>query len=187
MIRSPTPLLNTKLKELPKNTTKRDLTVTGRLVNDFGASETVQLALVAPGADGSEGGAVDHWRKRVSPRLNMDRARDALETTEQIGAQLLTPDDSKWPEEMNILGDHAPLALWVLGNAEHLSAEASVGIIGARAATGYGSHVAGELADGVAEQGQVVVSGGSYGIDAVGASCRADGRWADRRCSPWRA
>lgn len=26
MIRSPTPLLNTKLKELPKNTTKRDLT-----------------------------------------------------------------------------------------------------------------------------------------------------------------
>ncbi|MDN5754990.1 MAG: DNA-processing protein DprA [Flaviflexus sp.] len=141
--------------------------VTGRLVNDFGASETVQLALVAPGADGSEGGAVDHWRKRVSPRLNMDRARDALETTEQIGAQLLTPDDSKWPEEMNILGDHAPLALWVLGNAEHLSAEASVGIIGARAATGYGSHVAGELADGVAEQGQVVVSGGSYGIDAV--------------------
>ena len=127
MIRSPTPLLNTKLKELPKNTTKRDLTVTGRLVNDFGASETVQLALVAPGADGSEGGAVDHWRKRVSPRLNMDRARDALETTEQIGAQLLTPDDSKWPEEMNILGDHAPLALWVLGNAEHLSAEASVG------------------------------------------------------------
>ena len=28
MIRSPTPLLNTKLKELPKNTTKRDLTTT---------------------------------------------------------------------------------------------------------------------------------------------------------------
>lgn len=27
MIRSPTPLLNTKLKELPKNTTKRDLTL----------------------------------------------------------------------------------------------------------------------------------------------------------------
>ncbi|WP_226824344.1 hypothetical protein, partial [Brevibacterium aurantiacum] len=26
VIRSPTPLLNTKLKELPKNTTKRDLT-----------------------------------------------------------------------------------------------------------------------------------------------------------------
>ena len=30
MIRSPTPLLNTKLKELPKNTTKRDLTYTQR-------------------------------------------------------------------------------------------------------------------------------------------------------------
>ncbi|WP_205683672.1 hypothetical protein, partial [Brevibacterium aurantiacum] len=27
VIRSPTPLLNTKLKELPKNTTKRDLTI----------------------------------------------------------------------------------------------------------------------------------------------------------------
>ncbi|WP_240689374.1 hypothetical protein, partial [Brevibacterium aurantiacum] len=35
VIRSPTPLLNTKLKELPKNTTKRDLTVTGPQLNTF--------------------------------------------------------------------------------------------------------------------------------------------------------
>lgn len=141
--------------------------VTGRLVNTFGAAEAVQLALITASADASDGDAVDHWRERISSRLSVDRARDALETTERIGAQLLLPGDEAWPESLAVLGDRAPLALWVLGNAEHLSAEASVGIVGARAATGYGSYVAGELADGVAEQGQVVVSGGSYGIDAV--------------------
>ena len=43
--------------------------VTGRLVNDFGASETVQLALVAPGADGSEGGAVGSLARTGQPSV----------------------------------------------------------------------------------------------------------------------
>lgn len=39
MIRSPTPLLNTKLKELPKNTTKRDLTFKQRSRRESQRSE----------------------------------------------------------------------------------------------------------------------------------------------------
>jgi DNA processing protein len=37
-----------------------------------------------------------------------------------------------------------------------------VSIVGSRAATGYGTHVAGEIAADLAEQGWVIVSGGAY-------------------------
>jgi DNA processing protein len=42
-----------------------------------------------------------------------------------------------------------------------------VSMVGSRAATGYGTHVAGEIAADLAEQGWVIVSGGAYGIDAA--------------------
>lgn len=44
-------------------------------------------------------------------------------------------------------------------------------MVGARAATGYGDHVAGELAGDLAATGDLIVSGGAYGID--GAAHRA--------------
>jgi DNA processing protein len=45
--------------------------------------------------------------------------------------------------------------------------ERSVSVVGARASTSYGDHVAGELAFGLAERGWTIVSGGAYGIDAA--------------------
>jgi DNA processing protein len=43
----------------------------------------------------------------------------------------------------------------------------SVSMVGSRAATGYGAHVAGEIAADLGERGWAVVSGGAYGIDAA--------------------
>jgi DNA processing protein len=61
-----------------------------------------------------------------------------------------------------------PLALWVRGTAELSTLGVrSVGVVGARAATAYGDHVARDLAFGLARAGVVVVSGGAYGIDAA--------------------
>ena len=40
-------------------------------------------------------------------------------------------------------------------------------MVGSRAATGYGAHIAGEIAADLGNQGWVVVSGGAYGIDAA--------------------
>lgn len=141
-------------------------TVTGRLVQSFGAVETVRLGFLPPADDSKLRVDVDHWRARVGPRLNMDRAQEAFDVTERVGAQVLIPGDKVWPAGMSVLGDHAALALWVRGDPAHLS-QPAIGVLGARAATGYGAHVAAEIASDAAAQGFVVVSGGAYGIDAA--------------------
>lgn len=63
---------------------------------------------------------------------------------------------------LRVLGDEEPVALWVRGEPAHLSAS-SVAVLGARAATGYGTHVATEFASDAVAQGLTVVSTGSYG------------------------
>jgi DNA processing protein len=58
--------------------------------------------------------------------------------------------------------------LWVRGVAESLpQLESSVSIVGARASTGYGEHVAMDFAAGFVSRGYTVVSGGAYGIDGM--------------------
>jgi DNA processing protein len=100
------------------------------------------------------------------PERDLDRAR-------QAGARLVCPGDPEWPQERlawlaeGVL-DAPPLALWVRGPwplAEVV--ERSVAVVGARAATRYGLHVAGELGCGLAESRASVISGGAYGIDAA--------------------
>jgi DNA processing protein len=61
-----------------------------------------------------------------------------------------------------------PLALWVRGSARlDVLADRAVALVGSRAATAYGEHVAGELAHQLGQRGWTVVSGGAYGIDAA--------------------
>ena len=45
--------------------------------------------------------------------------------------------------------------------------ERAVAVVGARAATSYGLHMAGELATGLADRGITVVSGAAIGIDGA--------------------
>jgi len=104
---------------------------------------------------------------RVAPRLGgLDVDRD-LEIARTLGARLLFPGDEEWPPGLDDLAA-PPLCLWAVGSA-HLgeAAARSVAVVGARAATGYGSHVAKELAAGLAERRFAVVSGAAYGIDGA--------------------
>ena len=61
-----------------------------------------------------------------------------------------------------------PLALWVRGRhrLDEL-VDRSVAIVGSRASTAYGEHVAAEFGYQLAERGWTVVSGGAFGIDAA--------------------
>lgn len=141
--------------------------ITGTLVAKLGAVETIELirseARLPNGVDPAEG---ELWRRRLAPRTNpgqIDRIRGDMERTDM---RLLTPEDLDWPRELQQLGASAPIVLWLRGNPSMLSAPlpGRVTIVGARAATGYGEHVAIELASALAYQGRVLLSGGACGI-----------------------
>jgi len=106
-------------------------------------------------------------------RRHRDLGEPALNAASALGARLLIPEDEEWPTAaflaFGLCGQEhlaAPLALWARGPASLAAvAQRSVAIVGARAATDYGNHVAAELAHGVASRDCAVVSGAAYGID----------------------
>jgi DNA processing protein len=143
-------------------------TITGALVTRLGAAETVQLITsgvrLPNGIDPAEG---ELWRRRLAPRINPGQIDRIVADMERHDLRLLTPDDIDWPGELQQLGTSAPIALWLKGDPSQLSIPlpGRVAIVGARAATAYGSQVATELASELASQGRTILSGGAYGID----------------------
>lgn len=108
--------------------------------------------------------AVRRWRPRVSSATSLLALRQAA----RFGASLLVPDDPDWPEGVEGLGEHAPLALWARGDRGMLGRlDRSIAIVGARAATGYGEHVTVEASAGLVDRGFTIVSGAAYGIDGI--------------------
>jgi DNA processing protein len=107
--------------------------------------------------------AIARWRARIADLPGTGR----LAAWQDSGLRLIMPADPEWPTQLDDLGDARPLVLWARGAADlRLTCVNSVAIVGARAATGYGQHVAIELAATLAERGTAVISGGAYGIDA---------------------
>jgi DNA processing protein len=107
---------------------------------------------------------LDRWRPRNKPA---DVLR-ALTQAARFGARLVVPGDDDWPLGVDDLGQFAPLALWVRGTPAALaSLERGIALVGARAATGYGEHVAMEASAGLVDRGYSIVSGAAYGIDGM--------------------
>jgi DNA processing protein len=103
------------------------------------------------------GRAIERW----AARLGRVPADSRLADWERAGIRLLCPGDPEWPTQLDVLGDARPLVLWVQGRADlRFACLRSVSVVGARAATGYGQHVAMEMAAALAERGWAVVSGG---------------------------
>ena len=103
---------------------------------------------------------------RWTERLRAADVLRSLESAARCGARMVVPGDAYWPAGMSALGDSPPVMLWARGDLELLRRPA-VAIVGARAATGYGEHVAMEFAAGLCARDVVVVSGGAYGIDGM--------------------
>ncbi|MFD6698999.1 MULTISPECIES: DNA-processing protein DprA [unclassified Microbacterium] len=156
--------------------------VAGALVAALGAEEALDVMANGYGDDGAEDearparGALRDGRRRWAPRLDPLLHLGALRTAARIGATLLLPSDAEWPSRAADLGAHAPLALWLRGDAAVLASH-GVALVGARASSSYGEHVAGELAGELAAEGRVIFSGGAYGIDGTAhrAALRAGG------------
>jgi DNA processing protein len=113
----------------------------------------------------------------TAARRHLDCAARDIEEAASRQARLVIPEDEEWPAwpllalsnaaARGVPGMTAPLGLWVRSKVrlDELVQEA-VAVIGARAATGYGEHVAADLAYGLAERSVTVVSGAAYGIDS---------------------
>ncbi len=109
--------------------------------------------------------ALARWRTRL-PALPSDA--DIAAACRSGGVRLVCPGDPEWPDQLDELGQARPYALWLRGGADLKSAcLRAVSIVGSRAATGYGAHVAGEIAADLGERGWTIISGGAYGIDAA--------------------
>ncbi|MFF3908562.1 DNA-processing protein DprA [Streptomyces sp. NPDC001848] len=86
----------------------------------------------------------------------------------EAGMRFVCPGSAEWPAQLDDLGDARPIGLWVRGRPSlRMWALKSVAVVGARACTEYGAHIAATLAADLAERGWVVVSGGAYGIDGA--------------------
>lgn len=103
---------------------------------------------------------------RWAPRLADLEPRRALDAVAAVGGAVLVPGGPGWPERLGDLGSLAPPLLWVRGvRATGPLLRRSVAVVGARAATPYGEHVARDLGAGLADRGVAVVSGGAFGVD----------------------
>nr|WP_260635565.1 DNA-processing protein DprA [Streptomyces angustmyceticus] len=103
-------------------------------------------------------------------RLRAARARPTadLDTMTALGGRFVCPGDEEWPRQLDDLGDARPIGLWLRGSANlRLWALRSVAVVGARACTDYGAHLATTLGAGLADRGWTVVSGAAYGIDGA--------------------
>ncbi len=150
----------------------------GQLIAAFGSDAALQIVStgradgIAAAASGLSSKDLTDGIARWRPRLDTGAIDRAFDSAARAGVRLLTPDDSRWPVAGDDLGAHAPVCLWVRGDVAALGrADRSLAIVGARAATGYGEHVAMELAAELSGRGVTIVSGAAYGID--GAAHRA--------------
>lgn len=117
-----------------------------------------------PQLEAGIGQGLARWR----PRLKSADVIRSMQQAERVKAALMLPEDPLWPRAVDDLGAHAPLALWWRGiHAAFAALPNSLALVGARAATGYGEHVAMEAAAGLVDRGFAVVSGAAYGIDGM--------------------
>jgi DNA processing protein len=128
-----------------------------------GADEDGEAVLAAQMPDAGLARALPRWRDRLIEVPTTAR----LAAWQQSGLRVVVPGDPEWPTQLDDLGDGRPLLLWLRGTADlRLTCVSSVSMVGSRAATGYGNHVAIEMAAALADHGVANVSGGAFGIDA---------------------
>ncbi|MFI9822014.1 DNA-processing protein DprA [Streptomyces sp. NPDC052013] len=137
----------------------------GRWVRELGVRGVVRRLRGAMGP--LPGVGRKRWDGLVA-RAERAVPRDDLAVAREAGVRFVAPGTAEWPRQLDDLGDARPLGLWVRGRADlRMWALRSVAVVGARACTEYGAHMAATLSAGLAERGWVVVSGGAYGVDGA--------------------
>lgn len=139
--------------------------VAGRWLRELGAEEVARR--LREGGPRLPGVSDERWAGLRARGVRAEPEHD-LAVAREAGARFVCPGGAEWPAQLDDLEDARPVGLWVRGRPSlRLWALRSVAVVGARACTEYGAHVAATLAAGLAELGWVVVSGGAYGVDGA--------------------
>ncbi|MGX1367123.1 DNA processing protein [Streptomyces canus] len=139
--------------------------VAGRWVRERGVQEVA--ARLRGSGEPLPGVSEKRW-SGMRARAAVAAPRRDLAVAHEAGARFVVPGGAEWPAQLDDLMDARPLGLWVRGRPSlRMWALRSVALVGARACTEYGAHMAATLATDLAELGWVVVSGGAYGVDGA--------------------
>lgn len=93
------------------------------------------------------------------------RWREKLEDEmDKKGIRLTTLEDSDYPERLRVIPD-PPKVIYYRGDISITESEITIGMIGSRRPTFYGTAMAGEFSSELSHHGMVVVSGLALGID----------------------
>jgi DNA processing protein len=138
----------------------------GRWLREFGAQELLsRLTSEDCPADALPGVRERRAQGLRARAVGVEPERD-LEAIRAAGGRFVVPGDTEWPSQLDDLRDARPVGLWVRGRPDlRMWALRSVAVVGARACTPYGAHMAAALGSGLAERGWVVVSGAAFGVD----------------------
>ncbi|NXY97052.1 DNA-protecting protein DprA [Streptomyces sp. BR123] len=140
----------------------------GRWLREHGAAGLMRLLTGPDPEPEALGGAGRRRLAGYRRRAALADPRRDLAAAAEAGCRFICPGSAQWPTQLDDLGDARPVGLWVRGAPDLRTwALRSVAVVGARACTPYGAHMAHTLAAGLAERGWVVVSGAAYGIDGA--------------------
>ncbi|WP_314688274.1 DNA-processing protein DprA [uncultured Bifidobacterium sp.] len=116
--------------------------------------------------------ALARWRTVLESLPHGDRGELARLLTDDGRQWIVAPHHALWPhrlDDLSLKRDWAtPLCLWGQGDPRILVAcESPVAIVGSRGCDDYGRRTASRLAERLAGDGHVIISGGAMGTDAA--------------------
>nr|WP_285565706.1 DNA-processing protein DprA [Streptomyces sp. RTGN2] len=140
----------------------------GRWLRECGGAELIRRITVPDGSAERLSGMTAKRLAGYRLRAEGTEPEKDLAAVAAAGGRFVCPGDREWPSQLDDLGDARPTGLWVRGKPDlRLWALRSVAVVGARACTPYGAHMAATLGAGLAERGWAVVSGAAFGVDGA--------------------
>ena len=134
-----------------------------QILEHFGSPEQVHAA--DRGAYETMGGLSEAAIRSLLDK-SLDGADQILGDCDRLGIQLLTLQDSTYPERLAAI-HQPPLVLYWKGKQIAFDEEIAIAMVGAREATPYGVDMASRLSIELTRRGALVVSGMAQGIDAA--------------------
>jgi DNA processing protein len=110
-------------------------------------------------------GITERCRGIMSRSMSSGLVDRELDSCRELGVRAITCRNALYPSSLLELQD-APLLLYVRGGV-FLQTAKTVGVVGTRRCSAYGSNAARNIGRGAAERGLCVVSGGAKGIDGA--------------------